>query len=64
MKPYRRLVADPPSRRYGGTGRDALEAEVDALKRLQAETDAEFEALLPAILDRAPLAGDGQPGGT
>jgi type I restriction enzyme S subunit len=32
---------------------DALQAEVDALKRLQAETAAELEALLPAILDRA-----------
>ena len=28
-------------------------AEVDALKRLQAETAAELDALLPAILDRA-----------
>jgi len=32
---------------------DALQAEVDALKRLQAETSAELDALLPAILDRA-----------
>ena len=32
---------------------DALQAEVDALKRLQAETVAELDALLPAILDRA-----------
>jgi len=29
---------------------DALQAEVDALKRLQAETSAELDALLPAIL--------------
>jgi type I restriction enzyme S subunit len=29
---------------------DALQAEVDALKRLQAETAAELDALLPAIL--------------
>jgi type I restriction enzyme S subunit len=28
-------------------------AEVDALKRLQVETAAELDALLPAILDRA-----------
>lgn len=28
-------------------------AEVDALKILQAETSAELDALLPAILDRA-----------
>ena len=34
-------------------GLDALQAEVDALKRLQAETAAELDALLPAILDRA-----------
>jgi type I restriction enzyme S subunit len=30
-----------------------LPAEVDVLKRLQAETAAELDALLPAILDRA-----------
>ena len=32
---------------------DALQAEVDALKRLQAETAAELDALLPALLDKA-----------
>jgi type I restriction enzyme, S subunit len=32
---------------------DALQAEVDAVKRLQTETAAELYALLPAILDRA-----------
>lgn len=32
---------------------DALQAQVDVLKRLQAETAAELDALLPAILDRA-----------
>lgn len=32
---------------------DALQTEVDALKRLQAETAAELDALLPAILDKA-----------
>ena len=32
---------------------DALQAEVDALKRLQAETTAELDALLLAIFDRA-----------
>ena len=32
---------------------DALQAQVDGLKRLQAETAAELDALLPAILDRA-----------
>jgi type I restriction enzyme S subunit len=32
---------------------NALQAEVDTLKRLQAETSAELDTLLPAILDRA-----------
>ena len=35
---------------------DALQAEVDALKRLQAETAAELDGLLPllpSILDKA-----------
>jgi type I restriction enzyme S subunit len=32
---------------------DALQAEVDNLKRCQAETAVELDALLPAILDRA-----------
>ena len=32
---------------------DALQAEVDALRRLQAETASELDALLPAILDKA-----------
>ena len=32
---------------------DALQAQVDSLKRLQAETAAALDALLPAILDRA-----------
>ena len=32
---------------------DALQTEVDTLKRQQAETAAELDALLPAILDRA-----------
>ena len=32
---------------------DALQAELDALKRLQAETVTELDALLPSILDRA-----------
>lgn len=31
---------------------EALQAEVDALKRLQAESAAELDALLPSILDR------------
>jgi type I restriction enzyme, S subunit len=32
---------------------DGLQTKVDALKRLQAETAAELDALLPSILDRA-----------
>lgn len=32
---------------------DQLQAKVDALKRLQAETAAELDALLPSVLDRA-----------
>jgi type I restriction enzyme S subunit len=32
---------------------DALQAQVDALRRLQAETATELDALLPAMLDRA-----------
>ena len=32
---------------------DALQVRVDALKKLQAETAAELDALLPSILDKA-----------
>ena len=32
---------------------DRLGVELDALKRLQGETGAELDALVPAILDRA-----------
>jgi type I restriction enzyme S subunit len=42
-----------PSQRRIVSELDALPAEVDALKRLQAETAAELAALLPALLDRA-----------
>jgi len=46
--------APPPSKqRRIVAGPDALRAEVDVLKRLQAETAAELDALLPAVLDRA-----------
>ena len=34
-------------------GLDALQSQVDALKRLQAQTTAELDALLPSILDKA-----------
>jgi restriction endonuclease S subunit len=32
---------------------DALQAKVDAVKKLQSETQAELDALLPSILDKA-----------
>ena len=32
---------------------DALQAEVDTLRQLQAETEKELDAMLPSILDRA-----------
>jgi hypothetical protein len=41
------------SMRNGRIDLNALQAEVDSLKRLQAETAAELDALLPAVLDRA-----------
>jgi type I restriction enzyme S subunit len=43
LREQRRIVAEL----------DALQAEVEALKRLHTETAAELDALLPAILDRA-----------
>ncbi|MFN8483302.1 MAG: restriction endonuclease subunit S [Anaerolineae bacterium] len=36
---------------------DDLQARVDAVKRLQAETQAELDALLPAVLDKAFKGG-------
>jgi type I restriction enzyme, S subunit len=39
----RRIVAYP----------DDLQARVDQVKRLQAETQAELDALLPSVLDKA-----------
>jgi type I restriction enzyme S subunit len=48
------LVLPPlPEQRRIVSELDALQAEVDALKRLQAETAQELDALLPSILDRA-----------
>jgi type I restriction enzyme S subunit len=32
---------------------DSLQTKVDVLKRLRAETAAELDALLPAVLDKA-----------
>lgn len=42
-----------PEQRRIVTELDALQTEVDALKRLQADTTAELDALLPSVLDRA-----------
>jgi type I restriction enzyme S subunit len=46
-------IAPPDEQRRIVAELNALQAEVDALKRLQAETSAELDALLPALLDRA-----------
>jgi type I restriction enzyme S subunit len=50
-----RLIPVPPlpEQRQIVAELDALQAEVDALKRLQAETAIELDALLPSILDKA-----------
>ncbi len=48
------LPLPPPSdQRRIVAGLDALQAQINALKRLQAESAAELDALLPAILDRS-----------
>ena len=46
-------IAPLPEQRRIAAELDSLQAEVDGLKQLQAETSAELDALLPAILDRA-----------
>ena len=45
--------ANPEQQRRVVAKLDALQARVDELKRLQTETQAELDALLPSILDRA-----------
>ncbi len=52
-KSFKVLVPPLPEQRRIVAELDALQAEVDALKRLQAETAAELDALLPSILDKA-----------
>ena len=47
-----REVLDEEQRRIV-SGLDVLQAEVDALKRLQTKTATELDALVPAIFDRA-----------
>jgi type I restriction enzyme S subunit len=50
--PFPSSLALPEQRRIVAE-LDALKAQADALKRLQTETAAELDALLPAILARA-----------
>jgi len=47
------VLPPPPKQRRIVDELDALQREVDGLKHLQAETAAELDALLPAVLDRA-----------
>ncbi len=42
-----------PEQRRIVTYLDDLQAKVDALKQLQAKTQAELDSLLPSILDKA-----------
>jgi type I restriction enzyme S subunit len=53
LRKFRFYLPPLPEQRRIVAELDALQAEVDDLKRLQAETAAELDALLPAILDRA-----------
>ena len=53
LKEVRVPVPPLPEQRRIVSELDALQAEVDALKRLQAETAAELDALLPSLLDKA-----------
>jgi type I restriction enzyme, S subunit len=54
-KQYQQFVLLPPlsEQRRIVTELDALQAQVDALKKLQAETGAKLDAVLPSILDKA-----------
>ncbi len=53
IREFRIPVPPLPEQRRIVAELDAFQAEVDGLKRLQAETAAELDAILPAILDRA-----------
>lgn len=53
VKRLREVMVPVVPLEYQGWMTEALKAELDALKRLQAETAAELDALLPSILDRA-----------
>lgn len=51
--PFELAYPPLPEQRRIVTYLDGLQAKVDALKRLQADTAAQLDALLPSILDRA-----------
>ncbi len=53
LKAYAVFVPPLPEQRRIVSYLDALQAKVDMLRRLQAETGAELDALMPAVLDRA-----------
>ncbi len=50
---YSRSSPGVPEQRRIVTELDALQAQMDALKKLQSDTAAELDALLPSILDKA-----------
>ena len=50
--PFPTRLSQPEQRRIVAH-LDSLQAKVDALKRLQAQTATELDALLPSILDKA-----------
>ena len=53
LKSYPVVVPPLPEQRRIVAELDALQSEVNALKRLQADTAAELDTLLPTVLDRA-----------
>lgn len=53
MRRFNLIMPPLPEQRRIVSELDGLQTEVDALKRLETETAAEIDAILPAILDRA-----------
>jgi type I restriction enzyme S subunit len=53
LRRFRLLVPDLPEQRRMVAHLDAIQAKADALRALQAETAAELDALLPAVLAKA-----------
>jgi type I restriction enzyme, S subunit len=53
LRKFRLILPPLPEQRRIVAYLDGLQARVDAVKRLQAESAAELDALLPAVLDRA-----------